>query len=1202
MEGINNAEPYQEMLDEGNDQQQQQQQQQTRGDAAGFGPQHRNATIGTNDDDDNTNALPGSRTAESYEDVAPATSTMSSLGQSIAHTRTSSYNSNASQIGPLMYAAGYRPGQNHFMDSSPYGETAAGAAAEGYVAPVNFDVTTGDYVAPVNFDGPRSPLPTPLPRPGVGSGDRSSYPSIERVNSDDTHNTYASWAYERALSAQMQLDQMKRSAKGHNRRVKRRSHFLPWKKNQQAAASSKNFDGADGSDGGKLDTWYGVFLPCLSQILGIIFYLRLPTITAQAGCIGATAIIAICVLSTFVTSLSLSAIATNGTIQAGGPYYIISRTLGVEIGGSLGLLFYLGNTIGAAMYVLGAVEAFQTDLDLYGAPAEEAAEEELDDLVAFYEIADDDDEEEEYVDPNAVIEEDEEEDWFGNAEIASMVLMFILAGMIGIGGMRYINYTTGTFLSINTLSIFSILFGAALFGLQVWDGSLTSNERAFGKNLWPKFSPDPKTGITPTWASLLALFYPSVTGIMAGTNRSGKLAKPSKSIPKGTISAITVTSLLYFIQVWLVGNVLTRKALMENKLILACLAWPSRFVIKAGIITASIGAALQCLAGAPQLLAAIAVDDAIPYLRFVKPYDFHDDIVTQKNANPSAAIFVTYIIASAASLVGNLDHITPLLTNCFLLMYGGINLCAFLLGWINAPGFRPSFRFYNKHVSLLGAILCLLLAFSISWFMAVLAIGLFFINYIYIRKVRQINELSAGYKSMGGSNDTKNLGDIGDSLRYKITMMVLMNVTSTENFHAKNWRPQLLTIVDTDDAGVPQNMELIALAAQLKKGRGLNVILSVKRGSIVKPGAYEAMMGCRGVMKRYMAKEGLEGYALISVTHQEFSDAVLSSVMSTGIGPVSPNLIMLPFLRDYKKRVNRAEELVKTIKGLTILKRAVVLFKGSSTYPRKGKSLDEGQIDIYWVVEEGGLCLLLPYLLSQHRIWRKNTTLRIFAVATDPNEDLDQLEASVLDYCDSVRIKATITVIDMARSTIATDMTRSNSPSGKGEKRHPYQSLDPYEHRMTISQALNHAQDFGGSKGVVGDTPRASSTRKMFSFEEEDKTRNGPSKKARSPRALDSGDLDTSTSFAEALQRPSMSYAVDDEDAADGPQMQTAKLFNNIIRFYSHSSNLVVTNMPLVESMSDTQFFFSYIERLSMCVDNIMLVKGSEHEVVTTVG
>ena len=1098
------------------------------------------------------------------EELNPAASTVSSLGhqsvvgglqQSRTEESANSYSSN-SRIGPLMHAAGYRPGQPQLMQQGPS----------------------------LSYGGER--VGSPGAQTDVTAGESQYYPPAEFVRSDseDSHNTHKTWAYERALAAQMQLEEMRKAKAG----TKRKSHFLPWRNKQRAQKQQEQFEARkDGTDEmqKRLDTWNGVFLPCLSQILGIIFYLRLPTITAQAGCVGTTAIIAVCVLSTFVTSLSLSAIATNGTIQAGGPYYIISRTLGVEVGGSLGLLFYLGNTIGAAMYVLGAVEAFQTDLDLYGAPAEEVAEEELDDLVAFYEIQDDDDnpEEEEYVDPNEVVEE-MDDDWFGNAEIAAMVLMFVLAGLIFVGGLKYINYTTGTFLSVNALSIFSILFGAMLFGMQIWDGSLTDNERAFGANMWPKFVPDPKTGITPTWASLLALFYPSVTGIMAGTNRSGKLAKPSQSIPKGTISAIAVTSLIYFVQVWLVGNVVSRKALMENKLVLACLAWPSHFVVKYGIITASIGAALQCLAGAPQLLAAIAVDDAIPYLRFVRPYDFHDDIVTQQNANPHAAIFVTYLIASVASLVGNLDHITPLLTNCFLLMYGGINLCCFLLSWINAPGFRPSFRFHNQYISLFGAILCLLLAFSIDWFMALLAIGLFFINYVYIRKVRELNELT---KIMGrGASDAKNLGDIGDSLRYKITMSMLMNVTSTENFHAKNWRPQLLSVIDTDDGGVPQNVELIALAAQLEKGRGLNAVLSVKRGSIVKPGAYEAMLGCRHVMKRHMAREGLEGYASVSVTHQEFSDAVLASVLSTGIGPISPNLIMLPFLRDYKKRVNRAEELIKTIQGLILLKRAVVLFKGSATYPRKGKQLDEGLIDIYWVVEEGGLCLLLPYLLSQHHIWRKKTTIRVFAVATDPNEDLGRLEASVMSYCESVRIKVTVKAIDMAQSTIATDMTRSNSPSAEAAKQMPYQSRKSNDHRMTISKALSSVQDFD----------RAYLQNLSFgSFSDDDTSRR------RSPKTLPAGDLETSPSFTEALKQPSSGNAADDA-VAEGPQMQTAKMFNNIIRFYSHSSNLVVTNMPLIESMPDTEFFFSYIERLSMCVDNIMLVRGSEYEVITTEG
>lgn len=63
----------------------------------------------------------------------------------------------------------------------------------------------------------------------------------------------------------------------------------------------------------------------MQNILGVILFLRLPFITAQAGCIQATAVVLICVISTVLTGLSLSAIATNGKIQAGGPYYVISR-------------------------------------------------------------------------------------------------------------------------------------------------------------------------------------------------------------------------------------------------------------------------------------------------------------------------------------------------------------------------------------------------------------------------------------------------------------------------------------------------------------------------------------------------------------------------------------------------------------------------------------------------------------------------------------------------------------------------------------------------------------------------------------------------------------------------------------------------------------------------------------------------------------
>lgn len=456
----------------------------------------------------------------------------------------------------------------------------------------------------------------------------------------------------------------------------------------------------------KLDTWSGVFLPCLAQIVGVIFFLRLPTITGQAGTVGATLIVFTCVFSTFVTSLSLSAIASNGTIQAGGPYYIISRTLGVEIGGALGILFYLGTTLGASMHVMGAVEtmthrkkhAYQND-----------------NLGLFLTLLDS-----------------------CPPQVWSLLLMFVIARIVSVGS-RYVTGAANFFLTTVGLSIVSILLGTILFAFGFYDGSLSNEEREFNDNLMPNYRPDPKTGVTPTFWGLVAIFYPATTGIMAGTNRSSKLATPNQSIPIGTIGAIAVTTALYLFQVWLLGSVVSNEILIYNKLVLTAVAFPSRIVAKLGMVTSCVGAALQCMAGAPQLLGAIAADDAIPFLKFLTrkkrrrgdgggakgtdgnvpapPYMFQSggsllglaplgestsldqgdgdrSEASEKSAdiefeNSKRAVWFTWAIASLGTLLGNIDHITPILTMFYLMMYGGINLCCFLLAWVDSPGFRP---------------------------------------------------------------------------------------------------------------------------------------------------------------------------------------------------------------------------------------------------------------------------------------------------------------------------------------------------------------------------------------------------------------------------------------------------------------------------------------------------------------------------------
>ena len=131
----------------------------------------------------------------------------------------------------------------------------------------------------------------------------------------------------------------------------------------------------------KLGTFSGVFVPTTLNVLSILMFLRFGFILGQGGVLGMTgglsllapeiphlrvatdadempAMLVICYLINLVTTLSISAIATNGTVRGGGAYYLISRSLGPEFGGSIGVVFYLGFVLNTGMNAVGLVDCF----------------------------------------------------------------------------------------------------------------------------------------------------------------------------------------------------------------------------------------------------------------------------------------------------------------------------------------------------------------------------------------------------------------------------------------------------------------------------------------------------------------------------------------------------------------------------------------------------------------------------------------------------------------------------------------------------------------------------------------------------------------------------------------------------------------------------------------------------------------------------
>lgn len=103
----------------------------------------------------------------------------------------------------------------------------------------------------------------------------------------------------------------------------------------------------------------GVLIRCLLNIWGVMLFLRLSWVGAQGGVWQGSIVVLIAAGVTVITTFSMSAICTNGEVKTGGTYYMISRSLGPEFGGAIGIIFALANAVAIAMYAVGFSESLR---------------------------------------------------------------------------------------------------------------------------------------------------------------------------------------------------------------------------------------------------------------------------------------------------------------------------------------------------------------------------------------------------------------------------------------------------------------------------------------------------------------------------------------------------------------------------------------------------------------------------------------------------------------------------------------------------------------------------------------------------------------------------------------------------------------------------------------------------------------------------
>ncbi len=262
---------------------------------------------------------------------------------------------------------------------------------------------------------------------------------------------------------------------------------------------------------------------------------------------------------------------------------------------------------------------------------------------------------------------------------------------------------------------------------------------------------------------LFGIFFPAVTGFEAGVSMSGDLKDPKKSIPIGTITAIIAGLAVYIsLPVFLLSKV-DANALVNNPNVLLEISLYPPMVI-AGIWAATISSAIGSILGAPRILQATAVDSITPRF-FAKGHG--------KENEPRNAILLTFLIAEAGILIGELDIIARVVSTFFITTYGFLNLSCAVERWASSD-FRPSFK-VPKWVSILGFLTCLIVMIELD-LLAMIGGILILGGLLFYLKSREL---------------TLKSGDAWESVWLSIVRMGLFKL-SQGGRHQRNWKPNIL--------------------------------------------------------------------------------------------------------------------------------------------------------------------------------------------------------------------------------------------------------------------------------------------------------------------------------------------------------------------------------------------------------------------------
>ena len=675
-----------------------------------------------------------------------------------------------------------------------------------------------------------------------------------------------------------------------------------------------------GAGGAGLGTFLGVFLPTILTILGVMMYLRLGAVVGHAGLGRSLGIILLANGITLITAFSFSSVATNIRVGVGGAYYIISRSLGLETGGAIGLPLFLSQAFSVTLYAYGLAEA--ATLLWPTLPVQPAA----------------------------------------------FVIVLLVAGLA----------YAGPQLALRTQVPLLVFIGVSLLALFVGVVATDKVRGVQGEAILL-----PQLGYWGTFA----VFFPAVTGVMAGLGLSGDLREPGKSIPVGALWATLAGLCVYLIVPLLLAAGADRDALRTDSLIWTKIAPLGAWLVFPGLLGAIFSSAVGSILGAPRTLQALALDRIAP--AFLARAD-------NEARGPVFGLLVSTVIALGAVFLGDLNAVALVVTMFFLTVYGSVNLVAALETVAGDPSWRPKIRI-PWPVSLLGGLACGAVMFLISPVAAIVAIVAEALLFLWLaRRERR--------------------GDWGDARRGAYEALIRWSLVKLRRhpMQARSWRPHVLVYA----GNVADRVTEVRFGNYFARQRGVVTVCELVIGDLTDDTLDLSTRKQRAA--DVLRREGLIAFPEVLVV-RDIVQGLSDVAQANGIAGMESNLIVMGW-PDETRRL--ADFLIVTRRLERVNKSIVVAKVHGSGIPSRSYATE---IHVWWggLQRNGDLMLLLAYLLQSSAEWR-HARIKVLSVVRDEAEQ-QHVSEMLAHLIDEIRIDAEAVLLLRARETPIADIIRYES-------------------------------------------------------------------------------------------------------------------------------------------------------------------------------